>query len=55
MYIILKKHGVMVVRFKNQKIGKPNNLIVFGSNKARGPKQDSQNWLWSPIPEGGEP
>ena len=41
MYIILKKHGVMVVIFKNQKIGKPNNLIVFGSNKAKGPKKDS--------------
>ena len=36
--------------------GKPNNLN-FGSNKTKGPKQDSQNQLRSPtcMPEGGEP
>jgi hypothetical protein len=28
---------------------------VFGSNKAKGPKQDNQNQLRSPMPEGGEP
>jgi hypothetical protein len=28
---------------------------VVWSNKTKGPKQDSQNWLRSPIPEGGEP
>jgi len=25
---------------------------MFGSNKTKGPKQDSQNYLKSPIPEG---
>jgi hypothetical protein len=35
-----------------RKIGKPNNLKVFGSN---GPKQDSQNRQRSSMPEGGEP
>ena len=39
----------------NRKIGKTNNLKVFGSNKTKGHKQDSQNRLWSPMPEGGEP
>ena len=33
-------------------IGKPNKSKVFGSNKSKGPKQDSQNCLRSPIPEG---
>jgi hypothetical protein len=28
---------------------------VFGSNKTKEPKQDSQNQLRSPMPEGGEP
>jgi hypothetical protein len=27
----------------------------FGSNKFKGPKQESQNLLRSPMPEGGEP
>jgi len=27
----------------------------FGSNETKGPKQYSQNQLWSPMPEGGEP
>ena len=40
---------------QNRKIGKPNNLKVFGSNKNKGPKQDSQNRPRSPIPDGGEP
>jgi hypothetical protein len=35
----------------NQKIGKPNNLIVFGSSTANGLKQDSKNRLWSLMPE----
>jgi hypothetical protein len=34
---------------QNRKIGKANNLKVFGSNKTKGPKQDYQNWLRSPI------
>jgi hypothetical protein len=29
------------------------NLKVFWSKKPKGPKQDSQNWLRSHIPEGG--
>jgi hypothetical protein len=33
-------------------IGKPNNLIVFVSNKIEGLKQDNQNQLMSAIPEG---
>ena len=32
---------------ENRKIGKPNNLDVFGSNKAERPKQDIQIGLWS--------
>jgi hypothetical protein len=39
---------------QSQKIGKPNNLKVFGSNKTKEPKQDSQNQLRSPVSEGGE-
>ena len=34
---------------QNRKIGKPNNLKVFGSNKTKGPKQDRQNQLMSPM------
>jgi hypothetical protein len=40
---------------QNRKIGKPNNLKVFGSKKTKEPKQDRLNRLWSPKPEGGEP
>jgi hypothetical protein len=42
------------VRSKQPKYREPNNLKVFGSKKTKGPKQDSQNRLWSPMPEGGE-
>ena len=35
-------------------IEKPNNIKVFGSKKAKWPKQDSQNRLWSPMREGGK-
>jgi hypothetical protein len=38
---------------QSQKIEKPNKLKVFWNKKAKGPKQDSQNQLWSPMPEGG--
>ena len=34
---------------QSQKIGKPNNLKIIGSNKTKGPKQDIQNQLKSPI------
>jgi len=37
---------------KIKKIGNPNFL---GRNKVKGPKQDCQNRLRSPMPEGGEP
>jgi len=30
-------------------------MLSFGSNKTKGPKQDSQNRLRSPMHEGGEP
>jgi hypothetical protein len=30
------------------------NIESFGSNKTKGPKQDSQNLLRSAMPEGGE-
>ena len=39
---------------QNRKIGKPNNIDVFGSNKAKSHKQGSQNGLWSPMQDGGE-
>jgi hypothetical protein len=38
---------------QNQKIGKQEKKS-FGSNKTKGPKQDSQNQIRSPISEGGE-
>jgi len=40
---------------QNRQIGKPNNIKAFGSNKTKGPKQDSQNWQRSSMPTGGEP
>jgi hypothetical protein len=43
--------GMTFTRYaQSQNIGKVNNLKVFG-----GYKQESQNQLWSPIPEGAEP
>jgi hypothetical protein len=32
-----------------------NNFKLIGSNKTKGPKQDNQNQLRSPMSEGGEP
>jgi hypothetical protein len=32
----------------------PQNVLVFGSKKAKGPKQDSQNQLSSPMHDGRE-
>lgn len=37
----------------NRKLGKPNNVRVFGRKKTKGHNQDRQNRLRSP--EGGEP
>ena len=46
--------GITFTRYaQNQKIGKPKFFKVFGSNKIKRPKQDSQNWLRSPMPEVG--
>ena len=44
----------LIMYAQNRKIGKPNNLR-FGSNKTKGPKQVSQNLLWSLISDRGEP
>jgi len=47
--------GITFIMYaQNRKIGKPN-ILKFGSNKTKGPKQDSQNPLRSPMPEGGKP
>jgi hypothetical protein len=40
---------LIIVRLQNQIIQS------FGSNKTKGPKQDSQNRQRTPMPEGGEP
>ena len=59
MYRIWCTRGASGITFisytYNQKVGKPNNLIVFESKLTKGSKQDSQNRLKSPIPEGREP
>jgi hypothetical protein len=39
---------------QSQKIGKPNKLKIIGSKKTKGLKQNNQNRLHSPMPEGGE-
>ena len=39
---------------QSQKIGKHNNLNVLGAKQNKGPTQDIQNRLGSPMPEGGE-
>ena len=47
--------GITFIRYaQNRQIGKPNNVKVFESNKAKGHQQDSQNRLRSPMPEEGE-
>jgi hypothetical protein len=33
----------------------PQNTHVLGRTTTKLPKQDRQNRLWSPMPEGGEP
>ena len=40
---------------QNRKIGKSNNLKVFGSNKTKGAKDDSQNRMRSHMSERREP
>jgi hypothetical protein len=44
---------IMYAQYRN--IGKSNNSKVFGSNKAKGSKHESQHQLRSHMPEGGEP
>ena len=39
---------------QNRTIGKRKKIISFGRNKTKGPKQDTQYRLRSPMPEGGE-
>jgi hypothetical protein len=34
---------------------KAKKKFIFGTNKNKGPKPDSQNQLRSPMSEGGEP
>jgi hypothetical protein len=40
--------------FQNRNIGKRNNLKLW-EQYIKESKHDSQNWLWSPMSEGGEP
>lgn len=40
---------------QNKNLGKPNNIAIFGSSKAKGPKQDSQKRLRLPMSNGDEP
>jgi hypothetical protein len=47
--------GITFIRYtQNWKMEKANNFKIFGSNKTKGPKQDSQNRLRSPMPGGGQ-
>jgi hypothetical protein len=39
---------------QSRKIGKQNNLNVFGSKITKGPKQFSQNRVRSLMPDSGE-
>ena len=42
-----------IIRYaQDRNIGRPN---IFFSNKTKGPKEDSQYCLRSPMPGGGEP
>ena len=48
--------GITFIKYgQSHKIEKTNNFKIFGSKKTRRHKEDSQNLLRSPIPEGGEP
>jgi hypothetical protein len=50
------RSGITFISYAhNQKVGKPNNLIVFVSKLTKGSKEDNHNRLRSSIPEGGEP
>jgi hypothetical protein len=50
----IKAGGCVTGTPQNRKIGKPNNLKVFGSNKTKGTKEDNQNQLRSAMPKGGK-
>jgi hypothetical protein len=63
-FVDLNKCCIAVVRYmkitfigyvENKKIGMPNKIKVFVIKSAKGSRQDSQNMLWSHMPEGGEP
>jgi hypothetical protein len=45
----LEERRVFIITFikytHSQKIGKPNNLKVYGSRLTKGAERDSQNWL----------
>ena len=53
VYMTLFWNNLNQVQYQND--GKPNNLKLFGSNKAKGPKQDIYNILKLLMSEGGEP
>jgi hypothetical protein len=48
-------NNLLQVPARSRKIGKPNNVKIFRSNKTKGHKQDRQNQLRSPMPDGGDP
>jgi hypothetical protein len=51
---MLSNNEYVCVHFniQNRNFKRANNLNVFGTNKTKGPKQDSQNRPWQPIPAG---
>ena len=56
MYCTLRVSRITFIKYaQNRKIGKPNNIKIVESYKVKGPTKDSQNRLWSPMAEGGEP
>jgi hypothetical protein len=49
-------HLTTFIRYaQSRQVSKSNNFKSFGSKYAKGPKQDRQNRLQSPMPVGGEP
>ena len=48
--------GITFIRyFRNQHIGKPNSLKVFGRKLSKRHNKDSQHHIRLHMPEGGEP
>ena len=54
VYIKFSARDVFLESPSKSKNYKANNIKVFGNNKTKGPKHDSQSPLWSPITKGGE-